>query len=1195
MNLNKNISIWRGDSTPPTNYHFWIKSNGQQFTFNGEKWVNYVEDIPTASLESKGLMSSQDKVNLEECIQHLEDTSNPHSVTKTQVGLGNVTNDVQVKRSEMGVANGVATLDANGKVPASQLPSYVDDIIDVYATYSKSDTGVLSDVTLYLDAAHTQLVTGEAGKIYQNIADGEPQYQFRWTGTIFSQTGASSLILGEVTGTAYDGAKGKANADNIAKIKGTSLSHIKDAAPITTAADKVSINYECYEGNQYGAAGTDHTADIPAATTSKAGVMSAADKTKLDNVATGAEVNVQSDWNVTNAASDAFIKNKPTSMPASDVSAWAKAATKPTYTKTEVGLGNVDNTSDANKPVSTAQATAIADAKKELKAELLGDVDSKLVTKVDKVEGKGLSTEDFTTALKNKLINLENYDDTEVQKKIQTLETAFNDLLEADPNSAINSFNEIVAFLKNIQDTDTLEGILNGINQAITKNATDLLKHINDETVHLPAKPTGTQKTLTWIDNKPSWIDLSNLPGEGQDGQVLSLIGGETKWTDMSEAKGFENAYGVKWKVGQVDPHLTRIGNMEYHRTLPIQSQLKGCIAQRDKIMYYLDENDWRFKQEPSYVSVIDMAESKKYHVQPSKELFVGQYLRYSDEDFNETHIAQITDITKGSLNSDGTENPTLITIKWETTPEDPSAISSFELGSRLDGYDGTVRVHCPEFWIKSFTNDNEYSVWISPTKVNDTWYHQPEILIDAYSDTLMQTVPENMGFLSTLPANSLISVVNFSDYCRGGTNNAALDQYKDTEVFKTHLGKPRGSINLANGRTYARNAGSEQINYSQYKNILYWLYVIEYANFYFQDTYTPELTEEGFHQGGLGPLTRTINYWTEYNNRVKLTPCGYNNKFGNSTGVSESPLIYPLGTEPYIPPKEVNMNKWYSGTYEGDVTLSGGIWTIHAIRVINESFLYHMEGIPRTCTYEITGLTEAGVTMFFTAGNDYVDENTQIYGQISEDGQITIEWPDNIETIVYIYFTQTVASCNITIKLVDSIPGYYTPAPPQKVTSQRWRGFDDILGDTLYLDGFMINRDETAVDFYITDNPDNYSNDLSGKTLITSTEMDSSKWVKEWDLQNEAHIFPKSSIDDLDYNSRSSYKNSYLSEGNTSSSYKGLAVPLWGGVLLSANDISFNPSSQVFALPHQGYKMWVHKTVSVINKEDTGDWRVIR
>lgn len=217
---------------------------------------------------------------------HKQNKSNPHEVTKAQVGLGNVTNDAQVKRSEMGVANGVATLDVDGKVPASQLPSYVDDIVDVYATYTKSGTGVLSNITLYSDAAKTKLVTGEAGKIYQNVTAGEPNYQFRWTGTIFSQTGASSLIIGEVAGTAYDGAKGKANTDNIAKIKETSLSHIKDDAPITTTADKVSVNYECFEGEQYGASGTAHTADIPAATTTKAGVMSAADKVKLEKVNT---------------------------------------------------------------------------------------------------------------------------------------------------------------------------------------------------------------------------------------------------------------------------------------------------------------------------------------------------------------------------------------------------------------------------------------------------------------------------------------------------------------------------------------------------------------------------------------------------------------------------------------------------------------------------------------------------------------------------------------------------------------------------------------------------------------------------------------------------------------------------------------------------------------------------------------------
>ena len=123
MNLNKNISIWRGDSTPPTNYHFWIKSNGQQFTFNGEKWVNYVEDIPTASLESKGLMSSQDKVNLEECIQHLEDTSNPHSVTKAQVGLGNVDNTSDANKP-VSTAQAIAIADTKQQID-NKLKDYV--------------------------------------------------------------------------------------------------------------------------------------------------------------------------------------------------------------------------------------------------------------------------------------------------------------------------------------------------------------------------------------------------------------------------------------------------------------------------------------------------------------------------------------------------------------------------------------------------------------------------------------------------------------------------------------------------------------------------------------------------------------------------------------------------------------------------------------------------------------------------------------------------------------------------------------------------------------------------------------------------------------------------------------------------------------------------------------------------------------
>ena len=91
-----------------------------------------------------------------------------------------------------------------------------------------------------------------------------------------------------------------------------------------------------------------------------------------------------------------------------------------------------------------------------------------LLDYVQKVEGKGLSTEDFTTELKQKLQGLTNYNDTELQGKVTSLQSQLNTLLSGDASSAIESFNEIVAFLSGVEDTETLEGIIAGIGQHIT-------------------------------------------------------------------------------------------------------------------------------------------------------------------------------------------------------------------------------------------------------------------------------------------------------------------------------------------------------------------------------------------------------------------------------------------------------------------------------------------------------------------------------------------------------------------------------------------------------------------------------------------------------------------------------------------------------------------------------------------------------
>lgn len=364
-----------------------------------------------------------------------------------------------------GKANGFASLDAKGTVPANQLPSYVDDIIDVYATYGKSATGELTNIKLYSDAAHQKAITGESGKIYINVADGEPPYQFRWSGTKFVDSNTSSLIIGEIAGTAFEGSRGKhledvvssmpknliskvsianknkrniiilcnysatdgqghyidkpdgmvipltpattqeaglMDADSVIKLNQTLPDAIeaeqeariaKDNAhdklinslpneimtvinSIKPAAGYLILKYfrwvkNTKEGSY--ARGTDVDVNIPAATKTAAGVMTASDKTNLDNTVQGLANEITDRTNAINSLRtelktyvDGLIADNGSDITALETKVNNHIANKSNphaVTKTQVGLGNVNNTSDANKPVSTAQATAIANAK----------------------------------------------------------------------------------------------------------------------------------------------------------------------------------------------------------------------------------------------------------------------------------------------------------------------------------------------------------------------------------------------------------------------------------------------------------------------------------------------------------------------------------------------------------------------------------------------------------------------------------------------------------------------------------------------------------------------------------------------------------------------------------------------------------------------------------------------------------------
>ena len=224
---------------------------------------------------------------------------------KLQTNINNLEKKHDDFVATKGKANGFASLDGNGLVPSSQLPSYVDDVIEAYATYDISETGKLSNIKLYSDPDHANPITGESGKIYLNITQDEPSYQFRWSGTQFVDSNTSSLILGEVTGTAYDGGKGK-YLSNWRKALGDNLgsySHIKDNGAWTRNANEVRLNFDCSNFNDPVSINS-YNEPIPAATKDLAGVQTAADKKLFDSIPGGIVSNI------TSSKADESLKDK---------------------------------------------------------------------------------------------------------------------------------------------------------------------------------------------------------------------------------------------------------------------------------------------------------------------------------------------------------------------------------------------------------------------------------------------------------------------------------------------------------------------------------------------------------------------------------------------------------------------------------------------------------------------------------------------------------------------------------------------------------------------------------------------------------------------------------------------------------------------------------------------------------------------
>ena len=319
-----------------------------------------------------------------------------------KAGDTTITNNLNAFISTKGQPGGLAELDSTGKVPAAQLPSYVDDVLE-FST----------------KAQFPQI--GETGKIY---VSKDTNLTYRWTGTQYLEI-SQSLALGETPSTAYPGDKGKANRDALNSMPTKLTSHL---TPTTSTGELVKINYKyaAKDGLNYGPLQDDNV-DIPSATTTNAGAMSAIDKGRLDDL-------YDEFGSIENPG------NKLDSLPnnlVTGLDATSRNATSVTINYKQSDLSAASNsyanpiTKSQTIPAATQSAAGVMTAtdKQNLDVNIpnrITNLDNRVTTEVDRLEELIESSSSEITNDLNVEIQARKNGDTKLQTNINNLQSTMN-------------------------------------------------------------------------------------------------------------------------------------------------------------------------------------------------------------------------------------------------------------------------------------------------------------------------------------------------------------------------------------------------------------------------------------------------------------------------------------------------------------------------------------------------------------------------------------------------------------------------------------------------------------------------------------------------------------------------------------------------------------------------------------------------
>ena len=708
----------------------------------------------------------------------------------------------------------------------------------------------------YLSSDHGQELVEEAPK------DGS---QYARQNGVWSVVNIPEVDFTEVYNaidTKVDKVEGKSLSTNdyvtADKTKVTNINEVIEAAAKSVTATDISITLD--KRNLVTNVVENIELNLPASTTALAGLMLPSDKTKLNGIAAGAEVNVNADWNATEG--DALILNKPT-IPTVDVNKEyvdTQLATKsdlPDYTVFDIvmEITSSDNPSisqeNYNKlleklPSNAVNTLPVRDNGVYI-SNLLGgyningdnsiwfyaqqtmgvnhcsiqmwirqnlDVETQvnndyLIPVTDGISIQASITDNSTDSNVKEVVIHTTGDGSKAlmdDGKYRKLPVYGRNLLLGSGKEVSNAEYEMANYWlteqisKGTQVTLTIFGELGDDKEMFTiYNSTGAVGSMAQfsKTDFVNGKAS---KTFKWITNigdavaDNTHMVVFSSPKTGTSTSTIHKIKLEygdistewsPAWEDIPDLEE-RYAYGVEWDTASSSPDGVRVGNMQLHRELPIQSKLRSVILDNNGgIKNYLNNSNWG-NIDTEYLTESIMTEIPEH---------------------------------------------------WYKFYQDGTKFRMMLSAMPLPGYN-----HIDQFYISSFESG-----------------------IDRSSSTLISSY----GVGST----------NVNK--RGGDNTSEWDG-----TYRSLLGCPVTYLTRDQFRQAARKRGSgwEMYTYGAHKT-LFWLFAVEYATLNSQKPFNAQKDANGFSQGGLGEGASQMTDWINFNNNNPLIPCGYTNEFGNGSG----------------------------------------------------------------------------------------------------------------------------------------------------------------------------------------------------------------------------------------------------------------------------------------------------------------------